>query len=391
MAASMRRVFRGLLALKCGQRSVITPHGQNKTQYNTFLAQIRNSSTKSFQERASLMCRDVYSRYPTKTSLFVLSGVLGFFGLEKDQEENEDELVNTIKRSIILIQRGEFNAAERMLHLGLKLAQQRQDPDGVTYIYDLLANLALEKGDLAKAEKLFVSVMQRLMTAGVKQDDNRIIHASLKVAQMHSENTQDKKGNPEKAEEGFRYCVEGLRKKVNPGGVGENDEDTVLLLALAEEGYARFCLSQNRLKESQQLLEKAVEHLEKGISLGTRGPDEELRTALMLNDLGSLCSLNGDQALAVTHLGKAIECGERGVKLRREARKPMPPGIMGDEELVASLRINLGVVYAKMGMFELAHKSCQDGWKAAKRLKQNEVLKEADSCLDEVKKLMNGT
>lgn len=319
----------------------------------------------------------------------IFGGVLGFLGLQKEEEEKEDELIMTIKRSLLMIQRGELNKAEQLLHLALKIAQQSQNQDGITYVYDLLANLALEKGELAKAEKLFVSVMQRLLTSGAKQDDNRIIHASLKLAQMHSESGEDKGGDPQRAEEGFRFCLDGLQKKVKPGGEGANDEDTVLLLALTEEAYARFLLSQNRLKETQDYLESAAKHLEHGISLGQRGPDEEFRTALLLNDLGSICSLRGDQDAAVKHLDKAIELGEKGIKMRKEMKTTDETRrTIGDEELIASLRVNLGVVYAKKGLLEQAQKQCQDGWKIAKKLGDQEVLMEANSCLDEVKKLL---
>jgi tetratricopeptide repeat protein 19 len=72
-----------------------------------------------------------------------------------------------------------------MLHITLKLAQEQQNYDGVTYIYDLLANLANEQGEYEKAEKLFVSVMQRLLSMGVSQTDNKMIHISLKLANIY--------------------------------------------------------------------------------------------------------------------------------------------------------------------------------------------------------------
>ncbi|KAG8238488.1 hypothetical protein J437_LFUL004951 [Ladona fulva] len=324
-----------------------------------------------------------------KVSGLMIAGILGFLGLEKEETEKEDELIITIKRGILLIQKGELNKAEQMLHLALKIAQEKQSQDGITYVYDLLANLAVEKGDLAKAEKLFVTVMQRLMASGAKQDDNRIIHCSLKLAQMHSEIGKDKGGDPQKAEEGFGFCLDGLRNKVKPGRPEADDEDTVLLLALTEEAYARYLLQQRRLTESQTYLESALKHLEHGISLTQRGPDEEFRTALLLNDLGSVCSLRGDQEGAIQYLDKAIETGERGIKMRK-AIKNEDEGkkTIGDEELVASLRVNLGVVYAKKGLLEQAKKECQEGWKIAKRLNDKEVEMEASACLDAIKDLL---
>jgi len=72
-----------------------------------------------------------------------------------------------------------------MLHIALKLAQEQQNYDGVTYIYDLLANLAYERGEYEKAEKLFVSVMQRLLSMDVSKTDNKMIHMSLKLANIY--------------------------------------------------------------------------------------------------------------------------------------------------------------------------------------------------------------
>jgi len=72
-----------------------------------------------------------------------------------------------------------------MLHIALKLAQEQQNYDGVTYIYDVLANLAYEQGEYKKAEKLFVSVMQRLLPMGVSKTDNKMIHISLKLANIY--------------------------------------------------------------------------------------------------------------------------------------------------------------------------------------------------------------
>lgn len=72
-----------------------------------------------------------------------------------------------------------------MLHLALKIAQEQKNNDGVTYVYDVLANLAFDTGELSKAEKLFVNVVQRLMMDGVEANDNRILHISLKISKIY--------------------------------------------------------------------------------------------------------------------------------------------------------------------------------------------------------------
>lgn len=71
-----------------------------------------------------------------------------------------------------------------MLHVALHQAQTIQHYDAVTYVYDVMANLAFDTGDYRKAETLFITVMQRLLTNGALENDMRIIHISLKMAKV---------------------------------------------------------------------------------------------------------------------------------------------------------------------------------------------------------------
>jgi len=87
-----------------------------------------------------------------------------------------------------------------MLHLALRLAQERMSVEGITYTYDLMANLAMERGEYAKAEKLFVTVMQRLMSSGVQENDNKIIHMSIKLANIFADQFFDGKDPKQTAE-----------------------------------------------------------------------------------------------------------------------------------------------------------------------------------------------
>lgn len=71
-----------------------------------------------------------------------------------------------------------------MLHLALRQAQTLQHDAAVTYIYDVMANLAFDTGDYRKAETLFVSVLQRLISKGTSENDMKVIHISLKMAKV---------------------------------------------------------------------------------------------------------------------------------------------------------------------------------------------------------------
>lgn len=94
--------------------------------------------------------------------------------LKEEEDTPENQLIMTIKRSILCMQREEYNKAEQMLHIALRQAQQLNHKDGITYVYDIMANLASSVNDYAKSEKLYVEVMKRLLGDGVEQDDNRV-------------------------------------------------------------------------------------------------------------------------------------------------------------------------------------------------------------------------
>ena len=71
-----------------------------------------------------------------------------------------------------------------MLHLALRQAQTTKNEDGITYVYDVMANLAFEVGEHEKAQKLFKAVMQREIAKGTPQDDLKIVTMSLKMAKI---------------------------------------------------------------------------------------------------------------------------------------------------------------------------------------------------------------
>lgn len=133
---------------------------------------------KPFVNITTLWCNPRYSQNKQITPLgvFISAGLLSFLAPKDPEGEDtpEDKLVMTIKRSILCIQREQYAKAEQMLHLALRMAQDLQNKDGVTFIYDVMANLAMETEQYKKAEKLFVNVMQRLLQDGCKEDDIKV-------------------------------------------------------------------------------------------------------------------------------------------------------------------------------------------------------------------------
>lgn len=169
-----------------------------------------------------------YRRYRVT---FLTASVLSFLvGKDPEGEETpEDKLVMAIKRSILCIQRGQYDKAEQMLHLALRMAQDLHSKDGVTYVFDVMANLAMERAEYKKAEKLFVSVMQRLLADGLKENDIKMLHISSKIAHM-----QTLQGALDRAKQGFEWTLSEIEKQTERL---RTDNDLQELLGLTKDWW----------------------------------------------------------------------------------------------------------------------------------------------------------
>lgn len=113
-----------------------------------------------------------YKNVGSKTALAL--SLLTWLGFTKEDEEKESELIMTLKRAVLCTQREQYEKAEQMLHLALRIAQQQQNQQGILYCYDLMANLAFDTLELDKAEKLFVTVLQMLLSQGMEDDNLKV-------------------------------------------------------------------------------------------------------------------------------------------------------------------------------------------------------------------------
>lgn len=174
--------------------------------------------------------KDEYDLTPPKKYIIRLKRSYPFLEFEDQEPESkspQDILITTLKQSIVAMQFEQYEKAEQMLHLALRMAQDLQDFDGITYCFDIMANLALEVEQYQKAEKLFVVVMQRLLQKGCAEDDIKMLHISAKIARIASAQK-----NNEKAEQGFAWSLDGIRKKVK---ADSNDRDLYELLGLVQD------------------------------------------------------------------------------------------------------------------------------------------------------------
>ncbi|KAJ8921109.1 hypothetical protein NQ315_015907 [Exocentrus adspersus] len=278
--------------------------------------------------------------------------ILTWLGFTKEDEEKESELIMTLKRAVLCTQREQYDKAEQMLHLALRLAQQQQNEQGVLYCYDLMANLAFDQYQLDKAEKLFVSVMQILFSKGFAEDDLKVIHISLKLARICQ-----LKANLENAELGYQWCLEKIDKHKNA------NEDAQILYGVINDWYAQFLLDKGDVSNSFRYLQEAYNVCEK-----TKGKESE-KSVLLLNDLGITSFRAEDMERAEKYLKEAVSVGNK----------------MEDKSHLGVIHANLGLILLEKGVVGEAQKFCKEAWRLGEKYENNESKEQANYCLDQIK------
>lgn len=268
----------------------------------------------------------------------------------------EGNLINTIKHCILFIQRLEFDKAEQLLHVALRQAQQLRHESGITYIYDVMANLALERDQLEKAKNLFVSVTQRIMANGATEDDPRVVHISMKLARISHLNK-----DYTTAQTGFDWCLEKLNT------ITANNPDNIeykKLLALAEDWYGRLFLDNQQYDKGIKLMVSALNKMKEVDDV-----DKE-HIVYQLNDIGTVYDALDKYDDSIEYFKEAILLG-KSIKL----------------DNMGTTYVNIGRVYLKKQMYEHARKSCGYAWRLGVLSKDKEVKEEAESCLNEIKRV----
>ncbi|XP_054712483.1 tetratricopeptide repeat protein 19 homolog, mitochondrial-like [Uloborus diversus] len=328
-------------------------------QLNGEYAQLK---LRSISAAAFRLYRSHRSRFRPSQRELLFAGILTWLGFK---EEKEDTLITIMKRGILCLQREEYDKAENILHLALKIAQERKDMDAQRYVFDLLANVAFEKGDYPKAEKLFLQVLKELLAIGKQQTDNAVIEISLKLAKIYSLTSQS-----EKALSGFKFCMDTQANKVkdidmsDAQELSDIDKDTVLLHAWSMEWYAKYVLvAAGLLKDALQYYEKAIDISEK--INGTNHP----QTITLLNDIGTVLTSMKDYESAITKFEKAIHSSKE----------------LDDKSDVPVYYFNLGCLFTNIGEIDKGEKACKMALKLAKKMKIDKAIKEAEICLEDIK------
>ncbi|XP_037082982.1 tetratricopeptide repeat protein 19 homolog, mitochondrial-like isoform X1 [Pollicipes pollicipes] len=274
------------------------------------------------------------------------------------KQDEDSELVHSMKLAVLSIQKGELEKAEKILHLSLRVAQEQSNAAAVTYIYDLLANIAFKQENFKKAERLLLELSRRL--AASSTDDNAFVEVSLKLASVYAST-----GDGERAEHGFRYCIDTQQRKIDAVGEQHCDPDTLGLWGMAVDWYARFLTSRGQYSRARELTERAL-----AVCVRLSGESGE-QSVVLLNDLGTLDSLCEDYERAAERLSRAVQLAtERGL-----------PDL-------AAFHVNLGVVQLQQGLLREAERSCATGRRLAQRQGDDHTLDMASKCLTKVKALL---
>ncbi|CAK1584509.1 unnamed protein product [Parnassius mnemosyne] len=322
------------------------------------------SRYRYFWRRLLQMKKNYYPSFrpiiSTPSNVTILPCAIGFslftwIGFDKKRSA-EDELIHTIKHCVLFIQRSEFDKAEQLLHVALRQAQQMQNQLGITYIYDVMANLALEREQLDKAKKLFVVVTQRIMADGAKEDDPRVIHISVKLARI-----SHLKKEYSTAKLGYDWCLKKLKNASSEEPVYEISK----LIAITEDWYGRLLIDYEKDKHGLDLMISSLNRMVKIENIETE------HIILQMNDIATVCDCLGKYDEGINYLLQAIEIG-----------KQVP-----DMKELGAIYVNLGRIYMKKNLLDKARKSCGQGWKLGVTSKNNEIKHEAELCIQEIKNM----
>ncbi|SPP86213.1 tetratricopeptide repeat protein 19 homolog, mitochondrial isoform X1 [Drosophila guanche] len=346
--------------------------GPNPREYCQ-LAKFRRTNQQQRSESTSL-CPDVGRQHHHGTGsasgnayrgtalAFTTAFTFNLFGnSDKDKEESpEEKLINMIKRSILCVQREQYDKAEQMLHLALRMAQDLQSKDGITYVYDVMANLAMEREQFIKAEKIFTDVMKRLFADGYTEESPKILHISSKIAHM-----SQLQGDLEKSSQGFIWTLQQLAKLVEKM---PEDKDVQELYGLTKNWFGQLLMKQGKYTEAKNLFKEAFDTL-----CEVYGAVNDASVTILNNISVAYVNLE--------NYAEAKATLQQAMALAKELNDVSQEGV---------LMANLGLVYLREGLMEQAEKSCKLAWKMGQQHKNPDAIEQAEYCLNEIKATING-
>jgi len=284
--------------------------------------------------------------------------------LTKNSTEGDDAVILSLKKAKLAERKQKFDQADELYHHALALVNTRQQEkswpqekilQAQVYIYDCMANLALVRGQLSTAEKLFKLTIQGLLQQGKGKDDNAVVELSLKLAVIYS--AQDRSSE---AELGYQFCIDTQQRKID--SAAEFDVDTAALLGMSIDAYSRYLVTRKEYTAAMDNLNKALE-----IAISVLGENHQ-QVAVLLSDIATVASLTNNFNTAKNKLLRAISIAERI-----------------ESSHLPTMYYNLGAVYAHQQNDKDARAQFNKAVKSAKQFNDKEALKKAQEGLNKLK------
>lgn len=313
-----------------------------------------------------------------------------FLGLFKKKEEplsEMDQVKAVVIEGIKASQKGDVEAAGEAFHNALKMSSEFYKEEKITkqqfenhrvFIFDQLANLNLEIGNLKEAEALFIETMKMALNLGMPTNHNAMIEMMLKVATIHLYT-----GRMETGVIGLRDVIAEQEKKLadpppKPETEGEEDpeeeekrrveeENTKVLLGKAYRHYAKYYMQLQLFKNAKEMTMKALEMAKATLGL------EHDQTFVIMNDLAI-------QHIMLKEYDLAEKTLKEGLKLGKKA----------DSIMQAALYTNLGLLYMRMSKLAEAETACKKGLWIAERGDDKYLIRPCQACLEELAQLKQG-
>lgn len=295
-----------------------------------------------------------------------------------DEETPEEKLIETIKRSILCIQKEEYGKAEQMLHLALRQAQDQNSQKGITYIYDVMANLAMERGMYSKAEKLFVDVMRRLMGEGYPQEGIKMLHISSKIAHM-----AHMQGQTDKALQGFTWTLEKIKEQLKKAD-SIDEKELKELLGMTLNWFGQLLMEIQSFEEAKKCFEEALQIFYEFYGKANA------EVVLILNNLCVACTSVSLLLCSFAFFNEILFCFQ--LDDTTNAKKYLEEALVlaknfPDMIEAGVLKANLGLLYLHDGMLDKAKEVCSTAWREGKKQNFKDTMDQASYCLDEIKKV----
>lgn len=308
--------------------------------------------------------------------------LLGFNLWKKEEELSENAQIRQIvSKGIVAKQNGNTAGASQAFHEALNKSTDFLNEKKITsnehlnhrvFIYDQIANMAMEFGDLQTAEAVFKDTMKLALQLGMAENDNAMIEMSLKLSTIYLYT-----GRIDLGVLGLKHCITEQETKlkekpaaasdskpVNTTEIKEEEDNTRVLLGKALKHLANYHLQKRDFTKAESLMQKSLE-----ISRSILG-DKHDNTFVIMNDIATCLIMQEEY-------GKAESLLHEGIKLSGKAKSLMQSALLS----------NLGALYIRTKKFDKAKSACERGLKVAEKGNDAFLKKPCQACLSRLAEL----